>query len=110
MEENITTIEGLATLIQRTMASKEDLRDAVEPLATKVELEEIRAEMATKADLHRLEQKLEQKMDVGFFAVNSRIDSFREDISDLPDIREAVQDVQNMDERLVRVERKLGFA
>jgi len=106
MEENITTIEGLATLIQRTMASKEDLRDAVEPLATKAELEEIRAEMATKADFARLEQK----MDAGFFAVNSRIDSLHEDISDLPDIREAVQDVQNMDGRLVRVEHKLGFA
>lgn len=89
MQENITTIEGLATLIQRTMASKEDLKG-----------------LATKEYLHLLEQK----MDAGFLAVNSRIDSLREDISDLPDIREAVQETQNMDERLVRVERKLGFA
>lgn len=111
MEEDITTIEGLATLIQRTMASKEDLKG----LATKEDLEQFATkedlkQLATKEDLHLLERKLEQKVDAGFLAVNSRIDSLREDISDLPDIREAVQDVQNMDERLVRVEHKLGFA
>ncbi|MFY9462974.1 MAG: hypothetical protein WAP52_02185 [Candidatus Sungiibacteriota bacterium] len=105
MRENITTIEGLATLIQQTMASKEDLKG----LATQEDLKGLVTQedlKGVKDDLHRLEQKV----DAGFFAVNSRIDSLRNDISDLPDIREAVQDFQGVDDRLVRVERKLGFA
>lgn len=92
MGDKITTIEGLAEMIQRTMASKEDLQR----FATKEDMGEIRAEMATKED-----------MEAGFFAVNRRIDLLREDISDLPEIREAVKD---HDERLGRVEQKVGFA
>ena len=49
-------------MIQRTMASKEDL------------------------------QALRTEMQAGFFAVNSRIDLLHEDLSDLPDIREEVKD------------------
>lgn len=94
MIKKITTIEDLAAMIQRTMASKE-------------ELQAFRMEMATKGDLRRLEQTLEQKMEDGFRAVNRRIDLLHEDISDLPDIREEVQDY---DERIARVERKVGFA
>ena len=52
-----------------------------------------------------LETRLEKKMDDGFHAVNRRIDLLREDISDLPDVREAVED---HDKRLSRVERKVG--
>lgn len=64
-------------MIQRTMASKEDL------------------------------QALRTEMKDGFFTVNRRIDLLHEDISDLPDIREEVKD---HDERLARVERKVGLA
>lgn len=41
MEKEITTIEELAEMIQRTMASKEDL----EGLATKEDVKELRGEM-----------------------------------------------------------------
>lgn len=95
-ENNSMIIDDLAAMVKRGFdqtATKEDLK-----------------QFATKDDLNRLEQKLEQKMDDGFFAVNRRIDLLHEDLSDLPDIREAVQNVPGMDERLVRVERKLGFA
>ena len=74
MEESITTIEGLAILIQTTMASKEDIAA-------------VRAEMATKKDLARLEQKV----DDGFRYVNARLDIIREDISDLPEIRHRIK-------------------
>ncbi len=100
------TIDDLAALMQRTMASKEDLerfatKEDLERFATKEDLERF----ATKEDLKTLGYKLEQKMDAGFFAVNSRIDSLHNDISDLPDIREGLQD---LGVRMDRVERKVG--
>ncbi|MEK7083494.1 MAG: hypothetical protein AAB972_04930 [Patescibacteria group bacterium] len=49
--------------------------------------------------------KLEQKMEEGFCAVNRRLDLLHDDISDLPAIREELKD---HDERLVRVEQKIG--
>lgn len=79
------TIEDLAVMVKH----------GFDETATKTEL------LALKKDLHQLAQKT----DDGFFAVNRRLDLLREDISDLPDIRGAVQD---LDERLVRVERKVG--
>ncbi|MBI4085786.1 MAG: hypothetical protein HY433_00900 [Candidatus Liptonbacteria bacterium] len=79
MEEKITDIEGLAGLIQRTMASKEDLQT-----------------LASKEDLSRLEEK----MDDGFRGVNARLDLVREDISDLPAIRHELQDLRQRVERL----------
>ena len=116
MSEKVTTIEALAAMIQRTMASKEDLerfatkedlerfatKEDLERFATKEDLETLRSEMATKKDLHALEQK----MDDGFHAVNKRIDLLREDISDLPDIREELTD---LGVRLDRVEQKVGL-
>ena len=44
MIKEITTIEGLAALIQNTMASKEDLNG----LATKEDAKELRQEMNTR--------------------------------------------------------------
>ena len=41
MPEKITTIEGLAMMIQRTMASKEDIKD----MATKEDMKAIRGDM-----------------------------------------------------------------
>ena len=39
--------------------------------------------------------------------MNHRIDLLHDDLSDLPDIRKEVQD---LDQRLTRVERKIGIA
>lgn len=85
MEEKITTIEELAGLIQRTMASKEDLQMT-----------------ASKEDLARLEEKMED----GFRGVNARLDLVREDISDLPAIRHEVSDLR---ERVKRLEERAGL-
>lgn len=52
-----------------------------------------------------MKKDLTQKMEEGFFAVNRRLDLLHEDISDFPAIREELKD---HDERLVRVERKVG--
>ena len=88
MPEKITTIEALAAMIQRTMASKEDLQV-------------LRAEMATKEELHALRTDMQD----GFRGVHRRIDLLH-DISDLPDIREAVRDLGG---RMERVEQKVGL-
>ena len=88
MVKKINTIGDLAAMIQRTMASKEDL------VGLKSEL---------KGDIAHLRTEMRD----GFYAVNRRIDLLREDISDLPDIREEVKD---LGERLTRVERKVGAA
>ena len=45
MIKKITTIEGLAEMIQRTMASKEDIKQ----FATKEDLKQVRAEMVSCA-------------------------------------------------------------
>jgi tRNA U34 5-carboxymethylaminomethyl modifying GTPase MnmE/TrmE len=84
------TIEDLAEMMQRTMASKEDITQ----LRT-----ELRTEMQDRFT------KVEKKMEDGFYAVNRRIDLLHEDLSDLPDIRDTMKDHE---ERLTRVERKVG--
>ena len=96
------TIENLAAMVKRGFdqtATKDDLK-----------------ELATKAEFIHLEQKvdgleqkvdgLEQKMEDGFRGVNRRIDLLREDISDLPDIREELTD---LGKRMDRVEHKVGL-
>ena len=72
----------------------EDLTGMVNSGFTGVEkkMEQMRAELRTE-------------MQNGFHAVNHRLDLLHEDISDLPDIREERKD---HDERLVRMERKVG--
>jgi len=82
-------------MIQRTMASKEDLK----AMASK---EDLKA-MASKEDLAQLRTEVRD----GFYAVNKRIDLLREDISDLPDIRE---ELKEHGERLTRMEGKVGVA
>jgi len=85
-------------MIQRTMASKEDLK----AMASK---EDLKA-MASKEDLKAMAQLRTEVRD-GFYAVNKRIDLLREDISDLPDIRE---ELKEHGERLTRMEGKVGVA
>ena len=94
MAKKINTIGDLAAMIQRTTASKEDLVELKTEL--KGDIAQMRTEMATKTEMRD-----------GFHAVNRRIDLLREDISDLPDIRE---EVKELGERLTRVERKVGAA
>jgi len=60
---------------------------------------------ATNTELLTVKKDLTQKMDEGFFAVNRRLDLLHEDISDLPAIREELKD---LDERFVRIERKVA--
>lgn len=86
------TLEDLAEMIQRTMASKEDLKQ----FATKEDLESL----TTKEDL----KKLEQRMDERFDHVDARLDTIEHDISDLPAIREELIDI---DERLTKVKLKV---
>ena len=81
MEEKITDIEGLASLIQRTMTSKEDVSRLEEKFGQRIE-------------------GLEQKMEDGFRGVNARLDLVREDISDLSAIRQGLQDLRQRVERL----------
>ena len=94
------TIEQLAEIIQKTMASKEDLKL-----------------LATKEDLHLLDQKvngidkkvngldqkvngLDQKVEAGFQHINARLDAIRHDVSDLPVMREELHDLRRRVERL----------
>ena len=85
-KQNNMTIGDLAEMIQRTMVSKEDLKV-----------------FAIKEDL----KKLEHRMDIGFIGVNTRIDLIREDMSDMPTMREELDDFRH---RLGRVEQKVGLA
>lgn len=97
------TIEDLAVMVKHgfdTMATKEDLMQ----FATKDDLRDLEQRMATKEDLAHLRAEMRD----GFFAVSRRLDLIHEDISDLPDMREELKD---HDERLIQqVERKVRVA
>lgn len=96
------TIEDLALMVKRGFdetTTKEDL----ERFATKQDLERF----ATKEDLQNVKNGLERKMDEGFYAVNTRIDLLRNDISDLPQMREELHDLRN---RVSRLEKKTSIA
>lgn len=107
VKKKAMTIDDLALMVKRGfdhMATKEDLKqfatkEDLRQFATKEDLKQF----ATKEDMHRLEQK----MDAGFFAVNRRMDLLHEDISDLPDMRDKIR---NLDRRMGRVEQKVGLA
>ena len=88
METGITTIEGLAELIQRTMASKEDLK----PLA-------LRTEMNTRFD----------SVDTRLDNMDARMGRMQGDISDLRGeivYRHEFEDVLG---RVKYLERKMGI-
>lgn len=91
------TIEDLAEMINRTMASKEDLKG----LATKEDL---------NTGLKSLEQRMNERfkhVDERFDHVDARLDTIEHDISDLPAIRQELVDI---DERLTKVEIKFAPA
>ena len=80
----------------------EDLARMVSGGFTEIEkkVEQSRIEVEKKVEQSRIETQ------DGLRAVNRRIDLLREDLSDLPDIREELKD---HDERLTHVERKVGL-
>lgn len=119
MLEKISTIEDLAALIQRTIASKEDIqgfatkedlqgfatkkdleafatKEDLEALATKEDLkllatkEELKT-LAAKEELLGVEMGLRAEMRDGFSSIHARLDFIREEISDLPSLREGVR-------------------
>ena len=99
-QDEITTIEGLAELIQRSMASKEDLKG----MATKDDLKEL----ATKEDLQEVTDrldKLEIKVDhIEASQIQMQID--------LHTLKEGVVYQHEYDDSLGRIkymERKLGI-
>ncbi|MDP3795197.1 MAG: hypothetical protein Q8R13_04720 [bacterium] len=94
---NPMTIDDLAEIIQRTMATKEDVQHLEQRIGG------IERQMATKDDLVRLERK----MDESFQAANSRLDLIHHDTADLPAIRE---ELDNLRTRVARLEAKLGLA
>ena len=89
------TIDDLAVIVKHGF-------DAVDKRFGQVAMKEDLKRFATKDDL----RQLEHKMDAGFEGVNRRVDLLREDISDLPEIREEVTDLGR---RVDRVEQKVGF-
>ena len=100
------TIEHLAAMIQNTMASKDDLKgmaskEDLKGMASKEDLKK----MASKEDLKLLATKtdlriLDQKVEAGFQHVNARLDTIRDDISDLPVMRQELRDLRHRVDRL----------
>lgn len=107
MAKKNITIEDLAVMVKHGF---DEVHERFDQTATKADLLVVKKDimvvkkdiMVVKKDIHQLGQK----MDEGFFAVNRRIDLLHEDISDLPIIREELKD---LDERLFRVEQKVGI-
>lgn len=93
------TIEDLVVMVNRGFSDME-IRTA-----TKEDLAVLEKRIATKEELRQLGERLEKKMDVNFFAVNSRLDLIHEDISDLPAVRE---ELRHLIVRVDRLERKTG--
>jgi hypothetical protein len=51
-------------------------------------------------DMQQRVETVEQKVDAGFQHVNARLDRIRDDIADLPAIREEIEDLRQRVERL----------
>lgn len=90
MTEKITTIEDLAVMIQRTMASKEDLKDGL--------------------------GALEEKMDERFNQVDARLNNLDARVgrieADIHELRDEVvyrHEFEDLMGRMKHVERKLGI-
>ena len=92
MARKITTIEDLAEMIQRTMASKEDLKAAVEPLATKVEL-----------------RALETRMDARMDNLDARMGLLQSDVSDIKEDMVYRHEFDDVRDRVKYIERKLAI-
>ncbi len=95
-----TTIDELAAMIK---GGFDEVHTRLDRMAIKDDLQAVRMEMATKQEL----RTLEQKVDDGFQHVYARLDIIRDDISDLPTMREELHDIRH---RIERLEQKAGLA
>ena len=102
MGKNITTIEDLAEMIQRTMASKEDLltmaskedlRAAVEPLATKID--------ALDARMDGLDGRMDN--------LDARMGLLQSDVHDIKEDMVYRHEFDDVRDRVKYVERKLAI-
>jgi seryl-tRNA synthetase len=93
--DNITTIEALAALIQRTVAKKEDL-------------EALRTEMATKDDIAVLAGKIDG-IEVRLDHLDARVGRIEADIHELSADRVRRHEFEDALDRITHVERKLGI-
>ena len=109
MIERITTIEDLAEMIQRTMASKEDLRGVKDDLqGVKDDLQEFRQEMTEfKQDMRQFQQAtIEQFMSLHEDVAYARNATSMVVKSDTAQDKE----IDRLKERTHRLEQKAGFA
>ena len=96
MEQRFDKLEGRVDRIEQilpTLATKDDLRAAIEPLATKAELRAAIAPLATKAELRAAIAESEQRMRTHF-------DMVAEGLRD--DIRLVAEAVATLSERVDR--------
>lgn len=105
MNEKITTIEGLAGLIQRTMASKEDLTQLGDQLRSELASKEDLKAMASKEDLKALETRLDARMD----NLDARMGLLQSDVHDIKEDMVHQHDFEDVRDRVKYVERKLGI-
>lgn len=99
MVKKITTIEDLAEMIQRTMASKEDLAAAVAPLATKAELHAVETYLDARMD------NLDARMD----NLDARVMLIQSDIHDIKEDMVYRQEFEDVRDRVKYIERKLAI-
>ena len=107
MIDRITTIEDLAQMIQRTMASKEDLK----AFATKVDLDEMRGDISEmRGDINGIKG--------GMNEMREEIGNLQKDVSYIRTTMNALvsndlaQDgaIEELRDRTSRLEFKAGFA
>ncbi|MFY9463019.1 MAG: hypothetical protein WAP52_02430 [Candidatus Sungiibacteriota bacterium] len=104
MAKKITTIEDLAEMIQRTMASKEDLRT----MASKEDLKEAVAPLATKVELRALETRM-GGLDARMDNLDARVMLLQSDVSDIKEDMVYRHEFDDARDRIKYVERKLGI-
>jgi len=95
MEDDIKTIEDLAALITRTMASKEDMKG----VATKKDMQELRIEMNQKFD----------SVEIWLDHLDARVGRIEADVHGLQDEMIHRQEFQDALDRIKCIEKKLGI-
>jgi hypothetical protein len=94
-KNKITTIEGLAALINETMASKEDIQG----LASKEDV------TAVKKDMKAMEGRLTTRLD----HLDARVGRIEADVHTLRDEMVHRRDCEDVRDRVTSIEKKLGI-
>lgn len=102
MEKEITTVEELAEMIQRTMATKEDM----ESLATKEDLKELRGEM--NAQFGEVDTRLDHLDDARVGRIEADIKELRGEIVYRHEFEDAVARSGDADDGVLATEDVLG--